>query len=99
MAALPLNLLAGGITAVGLLLSVLGLRNWLRSGEARAALLALAFLGFLAQGLLLAWGLLARNDIDGLVLPMAGLTGASLLLVYFATLFAPRGRGSRPGAR
>ena len=91
MADLPLNILAGTVTATGLLLAALGLRAWARSGSARSGVLFLAFLGFLAQGVLLSWGLFVRDSVDGLVFPLVSLTGASLLLVYFATLFAPGG--------
>lgn len=92
VADLLLNVLAGTITAVGLLLCVLGLRAWLRSGDARAGLFFAAFLGFLAQGALLSWGLFVRDRVDDLTFPLALLTGSSLLLVYLATLFSPRQR-------
>jgi len=91
-----LNAVAAALTGLGLLLSLLGLRAWLRFGESRLGLLFLAFLGFLAQGVLLTWGLFVRDQptgrIDDLVLPVIALSGASLLLVYFATLVRPRRR-------
>lgn len=86
-----LNAFVAGLTAVGLLLALLGLRAWLRYGEKRLALLFLAFLGFFAQGLLLTWGLFVRNKVDDLLVPMLALSSASVLLVYLATL----GGGSR----
>jgi hypothetical protein len=91
-----LNAFVAGLTGLGLLLSILGLRAWFRYGEPRLGLLFLSFLGFLAQGLLLTWGLFLRDRpagrIDDLVLPVTALSGASLLLVYFATLVPPRRR-------
>ena len=84
-----LNVLGAGLTAIGLLLSVLGVRAWFRYGETRLAFLCFAFLGFLAQGLLLTWGLFIRNRIDDLIVPVVALSGTSLLLVYFATLARP----------
>lgn len=87
---LLLNGFVAGVTAVGLFLALLGLRAWYRYGEPRLALLFLAFAGFLAQGLLLSWALFIREAIDDPVIVAAvGLSGASLLLVYFATLARP----------
>lgn len=89
-----LNAVVASLTGVGLVLSALGLRAWFRYGEGRLGLLFLGFLGFLAQGLLLTWGLFVRDRpagrIDDLVVPVAALSGASLLLVYLATLARPR---------
>jgi hypothetical protein len=48
-----LNALVAGLTAIGLILTMLGLRAWFRYGERRLAFLFAAFLGFLAQGVLL----------------------------------------------
>ena len=84
-----LNALAAGLTGVGLLLSIMGLRAWFRFGEPRLGLLFAAFLGFFAQGVLLTYGLFERNRTDNLVLPITALSGASLLLVYVATLARP----------
>lgn len=85
-----LNFLGAGLTAVGLLLSALGLRAWFRHGDSRLAFLFFGFLGFLIQGVLLTWGLFVRNRVDDLTMPIVALSGASLLLVYFATLARPR---------
>lgn len=87
-----LNVAVAGLTAIGFILSVLGLRAWFRYGETRLALLFLAFLGFLSQGGLLTYGLFVRNRIDDLVVPITALSGGSLLMVYFATL----GRSKTP---
>lgn len=85
-----LNGLVAGLTAVGLVLSVLGFRAWFRFGEPRLALLFLAFLGFLGQGLLLTYALFLLNDLtDEVIVGAIGLSGASLLLVYLATLARP----------
>lgn len=81
-----LNALAAGLTAVGFFITLLGFRAWFRYGERRLGLLFFAFFGFFVQGLLLAWGLFVRNRVDDLVVPLVGLSGVSLLLVYVATL-------------
>lgn len=86
-----LNVVVAGLTAVGLILSSLGFRAWFRHGETRLGLLFFAFLGFLAQGVLLSWGLFVRSRVDNLLIPVVALSGASLLLVYLATLERPTG--------
>lgn len=81
-----LNAIVATLTGVGFLLTILGLRAWLRFGDRRLGLLFFAFLGFLVQGLLLTWGLFGRNRVDDLVVPLVAISGFSLLLVYLATL-------------
>lgn len=85
-----LNIAVASLTALGLLLTLLALRAWWRFGEKTLGVLFLGFAGFLGQGLLLTWGLFLRNRVDDLVLPVVALSGASLLLVYLATLGRPK---------
>ena len=84
-----LNALVAGLTAVGLILSVLGLRAFARYGEPRLGLLFLSFVGFFLQGAILTWGLFVNNRVDDLIIPVTALSGASLLLVYVATIAKP----------
>lgn len=84
-----LNAVAAALTALGLALTLLGGRAWFRYGETRLGLLFFAFLGFLAQGTLMTWGLFIRERVDDLLIPLVTLSGASLLLVYVATLARP----------
>lgn len=85
-----LNIAVAGLSAAGLVLTILGLRVWLRFGDARSALLFFAFWGFLAQGALLTWGLFIRNSVEDLLVPVVALSGVSLILVYMTTLVRVR---------
>ena len=84
-----INALAAFLTAGGLVLTALGARAWWRYGELRFGLLCIAYAGFLAEGLLVSWGLFVRNRVDDLILPILFLTVVSLFLVHTATLTAP----------
>ncbi len=85
-----LNAFVASLTALGLILSVLGFRAWFRFAEPRLGLLFLAFLGFLAQGMLLTYALFIENQITTeIVVAATAMSGGSLLLVYLATLARP----------
>ena len=89
---LELNLLAGGLTGVGVLLTGLGGRGFVRHADARSLLLLVGFGCFLAQGLLLSWGLFVAQRVDDLVVPIVALSAGALVSLYAATLARPRGQ-------
>lgn len=79
------------LAGVSLLLAVVGFLSFLRVRHARLLWIALAFVGFLVQGLLMAWNAyLARAELAGtggvqsLALPIVDLV--TVLLLYVAVM-------------
>jgi hypothetical protein len=87
---LLLNLVAGGLTGVGVLLTGLGGRGFVRHADGRSFLLLLGFGCFLAQGVLLTWALTTRGSLEDLVVPIVALSAVALVCIYGATLVRHR---------
>ena len=72
--------------AASLLLALVALRDWRHAGGGKVLLLALAFLAFLAKGLLFSVALFMATDWDRLLVPGLALDLAGLALLYAAVL-------------
>jgi hypothetical protein len=81
-----LSLGVAAYAATSLLLAAVAFRAWRRSGSRKVLLLALAFLAFLAKGLLFSVALFRTTDWRDLLLPGLALDVAGLALLYGAVL-------------
>ena len=87
MAAVVESAAAGAQLVLAAVLVVVAVRAARRTGSPRLGLLALAFTGFLAQGLVLAYALLTvRLDLGTAVATALALNAAALCLVYVGVL-------------
>lgn len=81
-----LNVAVAAYALTALALAVLGVLGWRRSRRTKIGVLAAGFGLFAAGGLLAAWWLFAREDLETLLTLHLGLGAAGLLTVYVATV-------------
>ena len=82
------NSVAGFLTVFALLLAVLAVLAYRRSGNRKVLGIALAFSLFFAKGLVVTWALFTLTRLDAVWVPMAAFDAAALLAFYASALKA-----------
>lgn len=80
------NALAGWLTAFSLLLAVLALFAFRRSGNPKVLGISAAFALFFAKGLVVTYALFATGALEALWVPMATFDTVALLAFYLAAV-------------